>query len=68
MSEAPPLGKAIARARQRKGWTQVQLAERLGCHELSVVAWETGRHYPKRNLGAIEQALDIDLSKYEKAS
>jgi transcriptional regulator with XRE-family HTH domain len=60
-----PIGKAIARARQRKRWTQVELAERVGVNESAVVAWETGRHFPARNLGAIEDALGIDLAGYE---
>lgn len=68
MNETPPLGKAIARARQRKSWTQVELADRLGVHETTVVAWETGRHYPKRKLGAIEEALEISLAEYETAA
>lgn len=68
MNETPPLGKAIARARQRKGWKQTELAELLGVHETTVVAWETGRHYPKRNLGAIEEALGISLAEYETAA
>ncbi len=68
MEETPPLGSVIARARQRKGWIQTELAERLGVHETTVVAWETGKHFPKRNIVAIEQALEIDLSAYETAS
>jgi len=68
MDETPPLGSVIARARQRKGWKQVELAERIGVHETTVVAWETGRHFPKRNMVKIEEALGIDLAAYETAS
>ena len=68
MDETLPLGKVIARARQRKGWKQTELAARVGVHETSVVAWETGRHFPRRHLVKIEEALGIDLAAYEKAS
>lgn len=68
MDETPPLGKAIARARQRKRWKQTELAERLGVHETTVVAWETGRHYPRRHIVAIEEVLEISLAEYEKAA
>lgn len=63
-----PLGTAIARARQRKRWTQTELARRLGVTRGAVGNWETGNSYPERNLGAIEEVLGIDLSQYEQAS
>lgn len=68
MAEEIPIGSVIARARQRKRWTQSELAKRIGVERETVTSWETGRNYPSRNLGAIEEALGIDLSPYEKAS
>lgn len=63
-----PIGQAIARARQRKRLTQEQLAEQLGCSANTVVNWETGKHFPRRHLGAIESALEIDLGGYMPAA
>ncbi len=60
-----PIGRAIARARHRKRWTQQQLAEHLGVNKVTVANWERGEHFPLRNLGAIEEALGIDLAGYE---
>ena len=60
-----PVGKAIARARQRKRWTQAELANRLGVSANSVCAWENGKSYPRRNAGAVEELLQIDLSACE---
>lgn len=63
--EDTPIGKAIARARHRKRWTQEELAERLGVTKNAVAKWETGRNFPLRNLGAIEETLGISLAGYE---
>jgi ribosome-binding protein aMBF1 (putative translation factor) len=68
MNEKLPIGRVIDRARQRKRWTQVELAERVGVHELTVVAWEKGRFYPRRNIVALEEALEISLAEYETAA
>jgi transcriptional regulator with XRE-family HTH domain len=63
--EEIPIGKAIARARQRKRWTQEDLARVVGVSRPTVADWERGEHYPLRYLGAIEEALGIDLNGYE---
>lgn len=60
-----PLGTVIARARQRKRWTQEELAKRLGVTRSAVTAWETRNIYPSKTAGAIEDVLGIDLSGYE---
>jgi transcriptional regulator with XRE-family HTH domain len=60
-----PIGKVIARARHRKRWTQRQLAEVLGVSVATVANWERGEHFPLRNIGAIEEALDISLDGYD---
>lgn len=62
-----PIGKVIARARHRKRLTQRQLAEALGVSVPTVANWERGEHFPLRNIGAIEEALDISLAGYEAA-
>jgi transcriptional regulator with XRE-family HTH domain len=66
--EDTPIGRAIARARHRKRWTQQELADALGVAKSSVADWERGQHFPLRNLGAIEEALGISLAGYEPES
>lgn len=56
------IGSRIRKRRQEIGLTQQQLADRLEVAESSVVAWETGRHYPKRKLGALEAVLGVNLT------
>ena len=63
--EEIPIGRAIARARQRKRLTQEELARILGVSRATVANWETGVHFPARTLGAIEAALDISLGGYQ---
>jgi len=58
----PDIGTRIRSRRQQIGLTQQQLADRLSVAESSVVAWETGKHYPKRKLGAIEAVLGVSLT------
>lgn len=60
-----PIGRVIARARQRKRLTQAELARQLGVSRTSVAQWENGVHFPQRNLGAIEEVLDISLDGYQ---
>lgn len=51
-------GRLLKRARQAAGFrTQQELAERLGVDRSTVGAWETGRQYPQRFIGAIENLL-----------
>ena len=64
--EEIPIGKAIALARQRKRWTQQRLADHLGVSKSTVAKWETGLHFPLRNLGAVEEALDVSLDSYQQ--
>ena len=54
-------GTAIRRARQRKGWTQDQLATALGVSLRAVNDWENDRTLP-RNLAQLEDVLGISLS------
>jgi transcriptional regulator with XRE-family HTH domain len=53
------LGDEIRRARQRKRMTQQELASQLGVAKSTVVHWETGKHFPLRYAGIIEEALGI---------
>lgn len=67
MTEANEAGLLIQRARQRKRWTQQQLADALGVSRHAVIYWETGRHFPQRRTAAIEDLLGITLPRQEAA-
>lgn len=61
------VGQRIRRAREQRGWTQLQLANRMtGEHYSSQVsAWETGRRMPSTaNLLALADALDVDVEAF----
>ncbi len=51
------LGTRIRRARERKRWSQEQLAAALGVGTRSVGRWERGEAVPRSSLGALEAAL-----------
>lgn len=44
------IGKFISECRKAKGWTQSQLAEKLGITDKAVSKWETGRSMPDLSL------------------
>jgi len=53
-------GQAMREARRRLGWTQLTLAQRVGCTESLVTKIETGRATPERELKeAIANELNI---------
>ncbi len=59
--ESETVGILIARARQRKGLTQVELARVLGVAASTVANWERGVSYPLRKPALIEDALGITI-------
>lgn len=57
------MGQRIRQARRDKGWSQSQLAQRIGAHPTSVSDWERGINAPSsRHLIAIAEATDKPLS------
>jgi ribosome-binding protein aMBF1 (putative translation factor) len=53
-------GQAMREARRLLGWTQLELARRVGCTESLVTKIETGRATPQQWLkAAIARALNI---------
>ena len=57
------VGKFIATCRKAKGFTQFQLAERLGISDRAVSKWETGGSLPDNELALqLCQLLDINIS------
>lgn len=39
-------GQAIKKARKAKGYTQLDIARKLGVHQITVSLWETDRNSP----------------------
>lgn len=62
MATERPIGTRIRRARERKRWTQQQLAAQLGVSRTTVDSWENDRAYPRSSVGALEEVLGISLS------
>ena len=62
MATELPVGTRIKRRRQVLRLTQEDLAGRLGVSKSTVANWESGKHFPLRYLGAVEQELGISLA------
>lgn len=62
MAFEPRAGARIRTRRQALGWTQVELADRVGVSESTVIRWEKGKMPPTRHRGRIEAVLGISLS------
>lgn len=56
------LGPVIKRARERRRWTQRQLASALGVSVKTIDNWENDRTEPRSSAGALEEVLGIDLN------
>ena len=55
---ARTIGAEIARWREARGWSQIELAEMVGCDRSAVSRWEAGRRLPSlSHLVALGQAL-----------
>jgi transcriptional regulator with XRE-family HTH domain len=61
MATDPALGTRIKRARERRRWTQQQLAAALKVDRKTIDNWENGRAYPRSSIGAIEEVLGLSL-------
>jgi transcriptional regulator with XRE-family HTH domain len=59
--DAQELGRRIRAGRERRQWTQQQLAEAVGSSVRTVGGWERGETIPQNRLGALEFVLDVDL-------
>jgi ribosome-binding protein aMBF1 (putative translation factor) len=62
------LGIRIRRARERKRWTQQQLADKLGAAVRAVGSWERGESVPRNAIGALEELLSTDLTSEPQAA
>jgi len=61
MTDVPSIGLRIKRARERRRWTQRQLADALGVNIKTVDNYENDRTRPRNSTGAIEEVLGISL-------
>ena len=64
---ATDIGTRIKRARERKRWTQRQLADALEVDRKTVDNWENGRTRPARSIGALEDVLGVRLGDSDGA-
>lgn len=56
------IGKAISELRKAKGWTQVELAERLNVSDKTISKWESEAGYPEFSmLPQIAVIFDVSL-------
>ena len=56
------IGRGIAEARTRRGLTQRELAERLGCSVDAIASLERGQNVPRfRMLAALARQLNVSL-------
>ena len=62
--DAGKTGELIAVLRKEKGWSQAELAERLGVTNKAVSRWETGRGYPDVELlPLVARELGVTISE-----
>jgi transcriptional regulator with XRE-family HTH domain len=67
MANQPPSpGLRIAKRRHQLHLRQEDLAARLGVSVSTVANWETGKHFPRRYLGRVEEVLGISLTDEEE--
>lgn len=63
------VAEAVRRRRRELGWTQAELAERVGVHTQSIGNLERASHATSPELLIrVQQALDIDLSTTRQAA
>ncbi len=54
--------KTILELRTERGWTQLELASRLGVTPVTVYNWERGKHMPTATqLRALARAFDVRM-------
>ena len=58
------LGARIVQSRQKRGWSQATLAERLDLQRERLAKWEAGRHAPPAEvLLALSEALETTVDE-----
>lgn len=62
MAAESRVGTMIKKRRQAMRMTQEDLAGQLGVSKSTVANWETGKHFPQRHQGAVEEVLGVSLT------
>src|SRR4051812_31394852 len=58
------LGRTIGNMRRRKGWSQEELAERLGTSSYNLKKWEQGTHTPPlKDLMKLLEVLEVTFEE-----
>ena len=58
-------GDEIRKLRKAKGWTQQELADKVGVTKTTVLDWEKGRYFPEgKNVIALASALGISVPSW----
>lgn len=61
MKQHPGFSEMLKLYRKQQGFTQAEVAEKLGYSKETIKAWECGRRYPKSNeVARLAQILEID--------
>lgn len=62
---AETIGANMRAARDRKGWTQHELALKIGSQAFEVSRWEKGRHRPQdQTLAVLAHVLEMDFADF----
>jgi transcriptional regulator with XRE-family HTH domain len=62
------LGQKIAELRRSKGWTQTQLAEKVGVHPSHITRWERDKNQPSASgLNELAQHFEVSVEDLTKA-
>lgn len=56
------IGERIRQARERRGWTQTELAAKVGVGYKTVSNWETGNTVPQNRLGMLRELFPGELN------
>ncbi|HET6183277.1 MAG TPA: helix-turn-helix transcriptional regulator [Acetobacteraceae bacterium] len=66
MARTKSLSRHLRLARESRGMTVAEVADRVGVSAMSVYNWESGRSRPRvRNLSALCKALRLKLAEAE---
>lgn len=63
------IARVVRQGRIARGWTQQELADKVGVNKQSVYHWESAKHPPEpENIEHLESILGVDLSPPSLAS
>ncbi len=59
------MGRRIRKARDAKGWTQAELAEKVGVEQVAIAHYERGLHTPRfRVMKRLAKAFDTNVEYF----